>query len=98
MDGPLHQELPLHIQLSAPSVLASDQFCLVPGLLLLTNAEVAGGAFGEGCPPRLNLSRMDFLPGGHMGNRFLTLYRLRVTGLQDLANQMKRTRPRHPKR
>ena len=73
----LHQEIPLHPQLSALPVQRGDQGNVIPGLLLLTVAEDVGGAFCECFLPDSNLPGMDFIPRGQLGHRLLTLHSLR---------------------
>ena len=65
--GPLRQEIPLHLQLADLLVQAGNQGGLVLGFLVLAVAEETGGAFGQGFLPSLNLTRVDFIPGGQLG-------------------------------
>ena len=46
--GPLRKRIPLHLELADLLVQPGDQGGVVPGLLILTLTEDAGGAFGEG--------------------------------------------------
>ena len=79
---PLRQEIPLHLQLADLLVQPGDQGVVVPGLLLLTAAEDAGGAFVECFLPGLNLARVDFIPRGQLGHRFLALHRFQSLPLR----------------
>ncbi len=63
-NGPLRQEIPLHLQLADLLVQPGDQGGVVLGLLPLVLAEDADSAFGEGFLPSLNLAWVDFIPGG----------------------------------
>ena len=46
--GPLRHGIPLHVEPADLLVQPDDQGGVVPGLLILTLTEDAGGAFGEG--------------------------------------------------
>ena len=58
---------------------AGDQRGIAPGLLVLTVAENAGGAIGEGLLPSLSLAGVDLVPASQLGHRFLAFHASRAT-------------------
>ena len=84
--GPLGQEIPFHLELADLLVQAGDQRGIAPGLLVLTVAENAGGAIGEGLLPSLSLAGVDLVPASQLGHRFLAFHRLQShLGLESWA-------------
>ena len=77
--GPLGQEIPLHLQLADLLVQAGDQGGVTLGLLVLTVAEDASGAIGEGLLPSLNLAGVDLVTGGQWATVSLPLTASRAT-------------------
>ena len=76
--GPLRQEIPFHLQLADLLLQPGDKGGVVLGLLFLAVAEDAGGSFGDGFLPSLNLAGMNFVPGGQLGHRLIALHRSRA--------------------
>ena len=73
------------VNFAVPRVRNPHGLSVGPKTMHIAVAEDPGGAFRQSLLPGLNLPGMDFIPGGQLGHRFLSLKRfqrhLRSTGV-----------------
>ena len=73
--GPFRQEIPFHFQLADLLVEPGDEDRIGFLALFVVAAEDAGRSCQQGFLPRLDLARMDFVPGCQLGYSLSPLYR-----------------------